>query len=74
MRLTDGQWSNSKPSVFYTSRADGFMDCWDVLQQQLKPILSIKVPKDSKLDKQIKRMHYAIYYFRNLLLRCLTIG
>jgi len=49
MRLTDGQWSNSKPSVFYTSRADGFMDCWDVLQQQLKPILSIKVPKDSKL-------------------------
>lgn len=56
MRLTDGQWSNSKPSVFYTSRADGFMDCWDVLQQQLKPILSIKVHKDSKLEIQIKRM------------------
>jgi len=56
MRLTDGQWSNSKPSVFYTTRADGFMDCWDVLQQQLKPILSIKVPKDSKLGIQIKRM------------------
>lgn len=56
MRLTDGQWSNSKPSVFYTSRADGFMDCWDVLQQQLKPILSIKVHKESKLEIQIKRM------------------
>ncbi|KAL4134935.1 hypothetical protein QTP88_006615 [Uroleucon formosanum] len=49
MRLTDGQWSNSKPSVFYTSRADGFMDCWDVLQQQLKPILSIKV-SDNRLN------------------------
>jgi len=56
MRLTDGQWSNSKPSVFYTSRADGFMDCWDILQQQLKPILSIKVPKASKLEIQMKRM------------------
>ncbi|XP_022166124.1 dynein intermediate chain 3, ciliary-like [Myzus persicae] len=49
MRLTDGKWSNSKPSVFYTSRADGFMDCWDVLQKQQKPILSIKA-SDSRLN------------------------
>ncbi|XP_015377850.1 PREDICTED: dynein intermediate chain 2, axonemal-like, partial [Diuraphis noxia] len=49
IRLTDGQWSNSKPSVFYTTRSDGFMDCWDVLQHQTKPILSIKV-SDNRLN------------------------
>lgn len=43
VKLTDGVWSESKPSVFYTTRADGSLDCWDVLQKQREPILTIKV-------------------------------
>lgn len=43
VRLTDGAWSESKPSVFYTTRSDGCMDCWDFLQKQKDPILTIKV-------------------------------
>lgn len=43
MRLTDGAWSETKPSVFYTIRADGCLDAWDVLQKQKDPILTIKV-------------------------------
>ncbi|VVC24178.1 Hypothetical protein CINCED_3A004033 [Cinara cedri] len=43
VRLTDGAWSESKPSVFYSTRSDGCLDCWDVLQKQKDPILTIKV-------------------------------
>ncbi|KAF0770257.1 dynein intermediate chain 3, ciliary-like isoform X1 [Aphis craccivora] len=49
VRLTDCQWSNSKSSVFYVTRADGFMDCWDILQKQKDPILSIKL-SDRRLN------------------------
>ncbi|XP_026819245.1 dynein intermediate chain 3, ciliary-like [Rhopalosiphum maidis] len=49
VRLTDGQWSNSKNSVFYLTRYDGFMECWDILQNQQHPILSIKLT-DKKLN------------------------
>lgn len=41
--LTDGVWSPTKCSMFYTSRMDGVMDAWDLLQQQNEPVLSIKV-------------------------------
>ncbi|XP_050439992.1 dynein intermediate chain 3, ciliary-like [Adelges cooleyi] len=47
MRLTDGAWSETKPSVFYTIRADGCLDAWDVLQKQKDPILTIKVSDKS---------------------------
>lgn len=43
MKLTDGVWSKSKPAVFYTTRSDGYVDAWDLLQKQNDPILSIKV-------------------------------
>ncbi|XP_025198172.1 dynein intermediate chain 3, ciliary-like [Melanaphis sacchari] len=49
MRLTDGHWSNSKHSVFYVTRSDGFLDCWDILQNQKRPILSIKLA-DKRLN------------------------
>lgn len=43
VKLTDGVWSETKPSVFYTTKADGCLDVWDVLQKQSEPILTIKV-------------------------------
>lgn len=60
MRLTDGVWSESKPSVLYTTRADGCMDCWDILQKQKDPILTIKVFKSNK--KIVKIMENLIYF------------
>ncbi|KAE8736682.1 hypothetical protein FOCC_FOCC017863 [Frankliniella occidentalis] len=41
--LTDGCWSPTKLSVFFTTRMDGVLDVWDILQQQREPCLSIKV-------------------------------
>lgn len=41
--LTDGCWSPTKCSLFYISRMDGVLDCWELLQQQNEPTLSIKV-------------------------------
>ena len=41
--LTDGCWSPTRPSVFFTARQDGVLDAWDILYQQKSPILSIKV-------------------------------
>jgi len=40
------------------TRADGFMDCWDILQKQKDPILSIKVQNSSmsKIEISIKRI------------------
>ena len=41
--LTDGCWSPTRPSVFFTTRMDGCLDCWDILYQQRAPLLSVKV-------------------------------
>ena len=41
--LTDGCWSPTRPSVFFTARHDGVLDAWDILYQQKAPILSTKV-------------------------------
>ena len=41
--LTDGCWSPTRPSVFFTTRRDGCLDCWDILYQQRAPLLSVKV-------------------------------
>ncbi|XP_046403113.1 dynein intermediate chain 3, ciliary-like isoform X2 [Ischnura elegans] len=41
--LTGGGWSPTRYSVFYTTRVDGSLDVWDILQQQREPCLSVKV-------------------------------
>ena len=38
-----GCWSPTRPSVFFTTRRDGRLDCWDILYQQRAPLLSVKV-------------------------------
>jgi len=45
--LTDGCWSPTRPSVFFTARQDGVLDAWDILYQQKAPILSTKVADDA---------------------------
>jgi len=45
--LTDGCWSPTRPSVFFTTRMDGCLDAWDILYQQRAPLLSIKVSDDA---------------------------
>ena len=45
--LTDGCWSPTRPSVFFTTRMDGCLDCWDILYQQKAPLLSIKVSDEA---------------------------
>ncbi|XP_049779568.1 dynein axonemal intermediate chain 2 [Schistocerca cancellata] len=44
--LTDGAWSPTRYSVFCTTRMDGTLDVWDILQQQKEPCLSVKVCDD----------------------------
>ena len=56
--LTDGCWSPTRPSVFFTARQDGVLDAWDVLYQQKAPILSTKVADDAlncmKVHEQVQ--------------------
>ncbi|XP_031353490.1 dynein intermediate chain 3, ciliary-like [Photinus pyralis] len=42
-RLTDGAWSPTRVSVFFTTRSDGSLDVWDILQQQERACISMKV-------------------------------
>lgn len=41
--LTDASWSPTRPSVFFTSKADGTLDAWDILFKQNDPTLSVQV-------------------------------
>eukprot|EP00042_Codosiga_hollandica_P043770 m.420643 g.420643 ORF g.420643 m.420643 type:complete len:780 (-) comp56637_c0_seq4:151-2490(-) len=41
--LTDGCWSPSRPSVFFTSAMDGSMHIWDFLLKPGQPSFSMKV-------------------------------
>ncbi|XP_066256971.1 dynein axonemal intermediate chain 2 [Euwallacea similis] len=41
--LTDGAWSPTRLSVFFTTRTDGILDVWDIMQQQKQASLSVKV-------------------------------
>lgn len=41
--LTDGAWSPTRLSVFFTTRSDGILDVWDILQQQKQACLGVKV-------------------------------
>ncbi|KAK9877826.1 hypothetical protein WA026_020059 [Henosepilachna vigintioctopunctata] len=41
--LTDGSWSSTRLSSFFTTRSDGILDVWDILQQQKEASMSVKV-------------------------------
>ena len=52
-QLTDGAWSPTRPSLFFTTRMDGghhacltppgFLEAWDVIETQHSPIMTVKV-------------------------------
>ncbi|GJQ68712.1 hypothetical protein Trydic_g17247 [Trypoxylus dichotomus] len=46
-RLTDGAWSPTRYSVFFTTRSDGILDVWDILQQQKQASVGVKVCDES---------------------------
>lgn len=41
--LTCGAWHPIRPGVFFTTRMDGYLDCWDLMLRQTTPSLSIHV-------------------------------
>jgi len=41
--LTDGCWSPTRPSVFFTSKMDGSIDIWDYLFKQVEPTYTVQV-------------------------------
>ena len=41
--LTDGCWSPTRPSVFFTSKMDGSFDVWDYMFKQNDPTLTVQV-------------------------------
>nr|XP_033817862.1 dynein intermediate chain 2, axonemal isoform X1 [Geotrypetes seraphini]XP_033817863.1 dynein intermediate chain 2, axonemal isoform X1 [Geotrypetes seraphini] len=45
--VTDGCWSPTRPTVFFTSKMDGTLDIWDFVFKQNDPALNLKVCDDS---------------------------
>ncbi|KAK6628851.1 hypothetical protein RUM43_002667 [Polyplax serrata] len=43
VRLTGGEWSPTRASVFFLTREDGILDLWDILQEQKQAFLSFKL-------------------------------
>ena len=41
--LTDGCWSPTRPSLFFTSRTDGWLEAWDMIENQRRPVMTHKV-------------------------------
>ena len=44
--LNTGKWSPTRPGVFFTGKADGVLDIWDLFYKQSEPVLSITVSDD----------------------------
>jgi len=41
--LTSGCWSPTRPGVYYTTKADGTVDVWDIYYKQNDPTFSTKI-------------------------------
>ncbi|KAJ2998119.1 Dynein intermediate chain 2, axonemal [Globomyces sp. JEL0801] len=41
--LTDGCWSPTRPSVFFTAKMDGSFDIWDYIFKQVEPTHTVQV-------------------------------
>ncbi|CAH1182226.1 unnamed protein product [Phyllotreta striolata] len=43
VEITDGAWSATRVSTFFTTRADGTLDIWDFLQHQKQATLAVRI-------------------------------
>ena len=68
--LTDGCWSPTRPSVFFTARQDGVLDAWDILYQQSKPVLSFKADIKTYPIYYLPFHHNLSYTSKVLMLWC----
>ena len=41
--MTDGCWSPTRPSVFFTSKMNGAIDIWDYIFKQSEPTYTVQV-------------------------------
>ena len=61
-RITDAEWSPTRPGVFFIAKADGTIDIWDLLDRTHAPVLtqSISIHKLSFINcKAISRTKLA---------------
>ena len=40
--LTDACWSPTRPSLFFTCRTDGWIEAWDIIENQKTPVMTHK--------------------------------
>lgn len=54
-RISDAEWSPTRPGVFFIAKHDGTIDVWDILDRTHAPILtqSISINKLSYLSCKI---------------------
>ena len=53
--MTGGNWSPTRPGVFFTTRNDGVMNVWDFFYKQNDPVLNIEVSDASITSFNIQR-------------------
>ncbi|KAJ3305547.1 Dynein intermediate chain 2, axonemal [Kappamyces sp. JEL0829] len=53
--LTDGCWSPTRPSVFFTAKMDGSIDIWDYVFKQVEPSLTVQMlEREAKREKTLE--------------------
>ncbi|CAF1124251.1 unnamed protein product [Adineta steineri] len=55
--LTDGQWSPTRSSIFFTTKMNGTLDVWDILFKQNEPTVSVKVTNDPLHCLRVQEPH-----------------
>ncbi|CAF1064150.1 unnamed protein product [Adineta steineri] len=55
--LTDGQWSPTRSSIFFTTKMNGTLDIWDILFKQNEPTVSVKVTNEPLHCLRVQEPH-----------------
>lgn len=49
--LTCGTWSRTRGSLLIAGRADGVLDCWDLLVSRREPVVALRVAAGARLER-----------------------